>query len=287
MIRLVAYDLDGTVMSDKNQIVGEAISAIRSLLARGIAIASISGRNVEKSQEPFSAEPEILRNTYLGCYNGAVVLGPAKAGGRSLLHEQRMAASALEAAVAFVDSRGLNFVFCSCRVGDGAVREEYIADRDSESVRKLAALAGLEMVVDGTIVRRIGEGEFELPPKLLILPGPDTREQVLSEMQAQMGGTVYLARTGDDRIEVMHPEVNKAVALRAICREAGVEPEASMAIGDGDNDLPMLGDAGTGVLMANADEETRKAAARMGVELTATLEADGFSGALHRFALDA
>jgi Cof subfamily protein (haloacid dehalogenase superfamily) len=287
MIRLVAYDLDGTVLNDMNQIVGEAVSAIKALLDRGIAIASISGRNVEKSQEPFAAEAGIIRSTYLGCYNGAVVLGPAKDGGRSVLHEQRMGASALDATIEFVASRGLNFVYCSCRVDDGGVQEEYIADRDSESVRKLAVLAGLEMVVDEAVITRIRKGEYELPPKLLILPGPDTRDRVLSEMLAQMGDTIYMARTGDDRIEVMHPEVNKAVALKAICREAGVPPESSMAIGDGDNDLPMLEAAGTGVLMANADEATQKAAGPMGVQLTASLEADGFSNALHRFALDA
>jgi hydroxymethylpyrimidine pyrophosphatase-like HAD family hydrolase len=58
-----------------------------------------------------------------------------------------------------------------------------------------------------------------------------------------------------------------------------------MAIGDGDNDLPMLEAAGLGVLMANADADTRDAAARMGVQATDGQDADGFTKAITRYAL--
>ena len=56
-------------------------------------------------------------------------------------------------------------------------------------------------------------------------------------------------------------------------------------IGDGDNDLPMLEAAGLGVLMANADEETRRDAADLGLETVASQAEDGFSEAVNRFVL--
>jgi len=58
-----------------------------------------------------------------------------------------------------------------------------------------------------------------------------------------------------------------------------------LAIGDGDNDLPMLKFAGTGVLMGNADEKT-KSSAGPNVHQTLDFEDEGFTEAIHQFVLN-
>ena len=52
----------------------------------------------------------------------------------------------------------------------------------------------------------------------------------------------------------------KGKALLALCRTLGVEASASVAFGDGSNDIEMLRAAGLGVAMANADEAVKAAA---------------------------
>ena len=74
-VRLLAYDLDGTVVNDVNEVTDASLAALRRAVDAGVAVASISGRNVEKSQEPFAGVPDIQRAALLGCYNGAMVLG--------------------------------------------------------------------------------------------------------------------------------------------------------------------------------------------------------------------
>jgi hydroxymethylpyrimidine pyrophosphatase-like HAD family hydrolase len=81
----------------------------------------------------------------------------------------------------------------------------------------------------------------------------------------------------------MHPEVNKAVALRKLCEACNVSPSQALAIGDGDNDLPMLREAGIGVLMGNADPLTRKTADAAGVGMAESLAEDGFSRTVARY----
>ncbi len=80
--------------------------------------------------------------------------------------------------------------------------------------------------------------------------------------------------------------MNKAVALRKLCEACGVSPSQALAVGDGDNDLPMLRAAGIGVLMGNADSLTRDSAAEAGVQMAESLEDDGFSKTVARYVLD-
>ena len=61
-------------------------------------------------------------------------------------------------------------------------------------------------------------------------------------------------------IEINDKEANKGTALRALAELCGVDMEETMAIGDGQNDLPMFAAAGLSVAMANAPAEVRQMA---------------------------
>ncbi|MDA0747124.1 MAG: HAD hydrolase family protein [bacterium] len=283
MIRLVAFDLDGTVLSETGEISQASLEAIRALWKAGIFLASISGRNVEKSQAPFAGDPELAAALFVGSYNGAIVLDSGVSGSRTLLHEERLPADGFSDVMAFVAARGLNFIYCQCEVVEGGVKEIYMTDRETESVRTLGKMTGMQFGIYADLLSRAAA--LGSPPKMILMPGAEQRDTVLEEMQKAFGERFYLARTGNDRIEVMHPEVNKAVALAAICKLCEVPISQALAIGDGDNDLPMLRAAGTGVLLENADEQTRKLGLDAGLEMAPSFEVDGFAWAVERFVL--
>ncbi len=285
MIRLVAFDLDGTVLSGTSQVSEASVGAIRALVERGIAVASISGRNVENSQAPFAEMPDLGAAMYIGSYNGAVVLGRALGGPRRLLGEQRLSAEAFRETVDYIGEGGFNFVYCRFEVDEEGVREAYMTDRQTASVQGLMDL-GVRFVIDGDLLSRIREGEFGPSPKLIVMPGLERQEAVLEEMRRIFGQRLYLARTGDDRVEVMHPEVNKGGALRTICEACGVSLAETLAVGDGDNDLPMLREAGVGVLVESADEQTKQLAVEAGIEMAPPFEAEGFSRTVERYVPD-
>ena len=287
MIRLVAFDLDGTVLSGLNRASEASIEAIRALVKRGVGVASVSGRNVEKSQEPFAAVPDLAAAMFIGSYNGAVVLNSATDGPRRLLREERLPEAEFREVMDYIGAKGLNFVYCRCEVGKEGVEETYMTDRETESVRGLAMLTGMRFVFDTGLISRIGDGELGPSPKLIVMPGKERRDAVLEEMRQAFGGRLYMARTGEDRIEMMHLEANKGVALRAIALAYGVSAGEVLAVGDGDNDLPMLQEAGVGVLVESADEVTRQAAREAGVRMAPAFEAEGFAETVYRYVLDA
>ena len=166
------------------------------------AVASISGRNVENSQAPFAEMPDLGAAMYIGSYNGAVVLGPGLDGPRRLLGEQRLSAEAFREAVDYIGEGRFNFVYCRCEVDEEGVREAYMTDRKTASVQGLMDL-GVRFVIDGDLLSRIKEGELGPSPKLIVMPGLERLEAVLEEMRRIFGQRLYLARTGDDRVDAL------------------------------------------------------------------------------------
>ena len=285
MIGLVAFDLDGTVLTAKNEASETSLDAIRALIARGIVVASISGRNVGNSQRPFAADPELARIFYFGCYNGSVVLSSETNGQRELLHEERLPGEIFWEAIDYIDRRQLSFIYCGCEIGSENIQETYIADRNSESVEALVELVGLDMACDERLISRIRKKELRPPPKLIVLPGTENRDQILGEMKEVFADRAYLSATGEDRLELMHRDVNKGFALQAVAEVCGVSIDETLAVGDGDNDLPMLQKAGVGVLLESADEATLRAARDSGIHLGESFEAEGFAKAVLHYAL--
>jgi len=283
-IGLVAFDLDGTVLNGTGGASELSIATLWRLLDAGIAVASISGRSVENSQAPF--DEKLRANLFVGSYNGAIVLGSEADGPRAILLERRLADLEFSEMVNYVSANKINFVYCRFEVDGEGVHETYMADRDSPSVQGLVTLTGRRFVYDGDLCARIQGGELGPSPKLILMPGVEHRDRVQAEVTEIFRDRLYIARTGDDRIEVMHPEANKAVALRAICDACGTSLKNTLAVGDGDNDLPMLKEAGIGILMGNADEETTRLAIDAGSVMCPPFEEDGFTSAVERYALD-
>ena len=281
-VRLVAFDLDGTLLDDRGRMSNESVAALERLALSGIAMASISGRNVSKSLAPFS--PDLRPALHVGSYNGAMVLGTGADNERSLLHEQRLPADGFPDLVDFVGNSGVNFIYCRCETDRTGLSEAYLTDEETAWIRNLVRMTGVNIVLEPDLLSMARD--LVPPPKMILLPGPGRREDLFGKMRAAFGRRFYLARTGDDRIEIMHPEVNKAVALREICDACGVSLAQSLAIGDGDNDLPMLTAAGIGVLMGNADSVTRDSAAEAGVRMCEPLEDEGFSKTVAKLVTD-
>ncbi|MEB3246067.1 MAG: Cof-type HAD-IIB family hydrolase [Vampirovibrionales bacterium] len=82
-------------------------------------------------------------------------------------------------------------------------------------------------------------------------------------------------------LEIMHADASKWAAVRRVAEDCGIAPEAVMAVGDHENDLSMITQAGVGVAMGNAPEHVRAQAPYV----TASITDDGAADAIERFVL--
>jgi hypothetical protein len=279
MIKLVAFDLDGTILDNESRTSEKSIATIEQLLAKGLTVASISGRSIRRSQEPLAAWPQLAAALYVGGYNGGVAVGPAR-DGTPLLHEERLDGELFKELVEFSRAGNFNLICCLFTQDANGIREEY---RHSHSVEGLEVFGGPGFVHDEALFERCLTGEIAAPPKIMIVTGEERRAAIMDELQQWLGERVYSTWSIPDRIELMPPHVDKAMALGALTKTLGIGLEQTLAIGDGDNDLPMLKAAGVGILMGNAKPEVRALAESAGVQIGASLEQEGFTTTVKKY----
>jgi hydroxymethylpyrimidine pyrophosphatase-like HAD family hydrolase len=125
------------------------------------------------------------------------------------------------------------------------------------------------------IFAEYGETSLVLVPDLLSDDLPPTAKILLHGTHQQLRSLreslpperlpegVIVTSTTPDFLEFFDAQAGKGLALAALCRELSIPREAVIAIGDGENDIPLFQEAGLAIAMANAAAATRAAAVRV------------------------
>ena len=285
VIRCIAFDQDDTALMPDGKPSAEGVAAIVAALDQGIVVTSVSGRNLDRSSEPFRGVPAVLDRLYLIANNGSIVASPAEQSRRTLLFEQRIPDETFQELLDHIERHGFTFVYSWLRTTDDGPQDSVVANRRTPSIEAITAQSGASVSVDEDLLTKLREGFYPPPPKMLILPGLERREAVLQALNSQFGTRLYLVKTSPDRIEIMNPDVNKKVGIQQIAQRHGFTLDEVMAVGDGENDLPMLFGAGIGVVMGNAAPAVLEESAARGLIIAPPHHENGFAWAIRQFAL--
>lgn len=107
----------------------------------------------------------------------------------------------------------------------------------------------------------------------------EVRETIREELA--LNHSLEVTNSSETNIEVNAAGINKAAAIRKVCRRLNITMDEVMTVGDSLNDLAMIKEAGIGVAMGNAQQAVKKAADWV----TDTNEQDGVAKAIEKFAL--
>lgn len=99
-------------------------------------------------------------------------------------------------------------------------------------------------------------------------------------LREQLSGC-RLTRWNPYGVDILSADGGKVAGIEAFLRHCGLRREEAMAFGDGDNDAEMLSFVGTGVAMGNARESAKRSADYV----TASVDEDGIAKALRHFGL--
>jgi Cof subfamily protein (haloacid dehalogenase superfamily) len=269
-IRLIALDIDGTLVGENLVIGPRTLAAVEEATRRGIAISLVTGRMVT-SAVPF-AEALGLTGPIVG-QQGALARSMPNSGskrpGRLLFHRPLSAALTTEI-VDWCFARDLMPHFNHLEwmiVGSTEERlEEYrlfVGDRLRivPDVRVRAARPVTKVVA-------LGEGNHSL--------------DVLEDGRAHFAGRAEVTLSHPRFLEFMAPGVSKGFGVRWLARRLGIPLEQTMAIGDQYNDLEMISEVGHGVAMPSAPEAVQKAARY----LAPPVGEEGAAQMIERIALD-
>ena len=243
MIRLLAVDLDGTLLSQDLRLDPRDVQAVRRAEAAGVRVVACTGR-------PFPGALPWTRRLGLEspmvCYQGAQVRTPA---GDMLLDHGVPRDLALEV-VAFCRERDLHVQ---------AYRDdELIVERDRREAREYAHHASMAVHVVGDLGGP--QGMAETTPKVVIVAEPAVVEAWLPEVRRHWAGRLYVATSRPEYIEITRPVADKRQALQWLCARFGIGHEETAAVGDGRNDEPMIEWAGVGYAVEGAPSEVLAAA---------------------------
>jgi Cof subfamily protein (haloacid dehalogenase superfamily) len=260
--RLVALDLDGTLLRLDGTVSDRTRRTLRRVRAAGVDVTLVSAR-APLWLRPV-AEDLTLDAGYAVCSNGAVVYDFGR--GRALLH------STLSSDVATRIVEALR---------SAAPGVAFACERESMSFREphyvpLWPTPGMDEQIDALAF-------LDEPLSKLIVQHPRLSQDELHALVCAICGQEATATiSGKVLVEVSAAGVTKAYALAALCEEIGVDPGRVVAFGDMPNDIPMLEWAGHGIAVANAHPDVIAIAD----ETTAACDDDGVAIALERLVLD-
>jgi len=242
MYRLLAIDLDGTLLTPQKLITPRTHKALFQAAEMGITIVIATGQTFQVLRQvcadlPLTA-PQIIEN-------GAII---ADIQHGTVLHEQLVPAEYILPALDALRSLGLYRVYHTFQcvyVDSNTPRARYWYRPPLSPPVEIADVAS---IYPRPCIKIVGVGEVE------------TLRDKRRELERIFDGTLYVTQSSPDLVELLHPAVSKGNALRAIAADLGIAPAEIVAIGDNHNDIGMLRFAGLGVAMGHAHAEVKAAA---------------------------
>lgn len=264
--RLIALDVDGTLLDPAHMLTPRTRAAIQSAQRRGARICLATGKLLV-SVQPLLAELGVS-GIHITC-NGAALMDAAT--GAPLASWPLSAAQTAEALAAIRDSApamGIAWYTTDAIYTDAphGLLDMTLAAYHEPALRHVARLDSAAIA----------------PPLKFLMTGDDASLLALRDgLLARIGATLTVTRTTSEFVEVMAPGVSKGAALHALIARLSVAREAVVAFGDGENDISLLEAAGLGIAMANAMPALLPYAA----ETTLSNAEDGVAVALERLGL--
>ena len=251
--KIIALDLDGTLLSDGGDIPEENIEILREFDRKSAIIVLSSGRMTDCVSPVADA---VGIDCPLIVYNGAMVR-LKKSEDRRIIYHNPLPAR------------------CGDRILDYCVENKfhlnyYMDDRlysnDDDALKKYALIYSRQTGAKFQFVKGIEKLRGNSPTKLILITDVRnedryrTRDFQYEYFLKALGGEVNLFKTNPEYLEFLNRGVDKGVGLEKLAGFYGIGRDDIIAFGDGENDISMLEVAGTGVALSNAKEEVKRVA---------------------------
>jgi Cof subfamily protein (haloacid dehalogenase superfamily) len=280
--RLLALDIDGTLLGGDKRISPRTLQAVAEARASGVRVVLVTGRRYPAAR-PIAVQ--LGPGVPLVLHHGALAVEP---------HPQ-------------TDHAGAPVILRCLPLDRDVVREVVRLGRDcgadpvvhcgwrGEGRLVVAGIAADNAMLTGYVDRggrdrvQVEDLETDLPndPVQVMFAGPLPAMLALyPRLVAGLGARARVERTlypGHEMgfLDVLHPQVSKGEALEFLRGRFHLAREETMAIGDNWNDRDMLTGAGRGLVMGNADPALHE----LGLEVLPTNDEDGVAVAIERYVL--
>jgi len=242
--RLLASDLDGTLLPPDGVFPDDLVRAVAAVRAAGVTFVVSTGRMFQSARKALTGLG--LTDGPIICYQGAMV---ADLGTGERTYECPLEPAVALEVVDYAHERDLHI--------NAFIDDRLYSDREDDWLRRYASFGEVEATVVPDLCRLL---THRLTSKLLILAEPERVERLRPEMQERWKKELYITRSLPHHIEVNRAGATKSAALETMRAQLGVPDDRTVACGDSLNDLDMLRWAALGVAMEEAPGEVWAAA---------------------------
>ena len=269
MIKLLALDMDGTLLNNAKEIPAAHITAIHQAIEKGVKLVLCTGRPLFGVLPYYEKLGLDLENEYLIANNGC---STHQSSDWSLVDWQELSPSDIEFLYGLAEKSDVQFtLFDEEHYFVLGGKPNQVIENDAKLVFTSPTEISLKEALSGKY--RMFQGMF-----LGTKEQTDDFEQRFAKELCQRFSGV---RSQPVIYEAMPLGTTKASALQRLAKMLKIDPTEVMAIGDANNDIEMLQFAGLGIAMGNASDYVKSLAN----DVTASNEEDGVARAIEKYIL--
>jgi len=264
MYKLIALDVDDTLLSDKLTVSEETKAALKAAIEQGVTVTLATGRMYASAVQ---IAKQINLNVPIITYHGSLVKTLLEG---KVLYERYVPNEAAVQIQQYCLQHGLHL-------------QLYVDDllygmEDNDIIKEYSDRSKIPYTIEPDFKKLINRPLS----KMLIIDDPEKLDQVALELRALVGADTFITKSKPHYLEITHKEGTKGHALRYMAGYLGCSMQETIAVGDSWNDHEMIEAAGLGVAMGNANDKLKEIADYV----TLTNNEDGVRHVIEKFVLN-
>jgi Cof subfamily protein (haloacid dehalogenase superfamily) len=266
MYKLIAIDMDGTILKDDKTLSGETCRVIKKAHLQGIKIVLATGRPMKGIEQYLKELNLVSDKDYAVTLNGGVVQNiktKEKLFQKGLSHEDLML---------------LYDISLKLKLNIHAFTSDTVI---TPKITKYTQLeADLNFVPIKVMDFKNLDKSIEII-KILMVEEPIIIEGAITKLPSYLYDKYNIVKSAPFFLEFLNKSVDKGIGVELLAKSLNIKQEEVIGIGDAGNDIHMIKYAGLGVAMGNAFEEVKGIADYV----TLTNEEDGVAHVIKKFVL--
>lgn len=267
MFKLVALDMDGTLLKEDKTISSKSFAAIKCAKENGVKVVLTTGRPLEGIKRYLKQLNLVNEDDYAIAFNGA------------LIQNVKTGEVIAENIMTHQDLKYLYTLSLKLKVNVHALTY------DSVLTPKWSKYSQLEATQNQTPLDIVDFNNLDssIPlVKIMFIDEAEILDRVIKNLPEEVYEKYTVVRSCPYFLEFLNKTVNKGFGVETLADSLGIKREEIICVGDAGNDVHMIKYAGLGVAMGNAFPEVKKVADY----ITKTNEEDGVAHAINKFILN-
>lgn len=243
MYRLIALDMDDTLLNDEGKISEKNKEAIKRAGEAGVKVIIVSGRSYASTKRYIK---ELGLSHFTASLNGAYIQDPTT---DQVVHSFPIDAKIAHEMIKDIESFGVHTNFYE--------GEKILCEKETDYAKYYRNLNNIEFDYIDSLREYSKETQAG---KLLLIDEREKLDEIRKMLIEKYEDHLNILYSKPIFLEIFDKNTSKGAAVLRVAQMYGIQPEEIIAIGDGENDISMIKSAGLGIAVGNASESIKKEA---------------------------